>query len=191
MEFTMTVMTYGKAEDGITFDTETLPAASVQSLLVKGMNHYFGNECASKVTSWKEGLADPKREGGARVPSDVEIAVAKLDFQKSALAALLAGTVGHSARGPRATPIDSVMRLIAETEIRNTLKANNLVMPTGEKTVQLGANAFTRQQLIDRRLASHGDRIRKEAEAKLAADERKAKKAMADAGGDVAQALGL
>jgi hypothetical protein len=173
-----------------TIDISALPEKSRMALIRRGVAHYLGNEQASKVSGWKAGLVE-----AGTPPNDAEVAAFKLDCMNAAVKALIEGTIGSSIRGPRGSTADTVARQLAETEIRNILKHNGLTMPSGDKTVKFGdGTELTRAQLIDRRLAGHGERLRKEAEAKIKADERKAARevdAAKAAGGQGVEALGL
>ena len=171
-------------------DIRELPHTSLMALVNRGKTHYFGSEQASKVSGWADGVAE---ETGA-VPDDAARAAKKAEFVAAAWEALLGGTVGVSqARGPRGTPIDSIIKTLAVKEIAAILKSQGLAMPTGDKVVQFAnGEAFTRAQLVERRLAKHGDRLRKEAEAEIKARERLAAKAAKEAGDEAtAETLGL
>lgn len=156
-------------------DLTKLPVTSLQAMVRRGLSHYFGNEQASKVTAWKESYAE---DHNGTAPNDAEVATYKLDCQKKALEALLAGTVGvHAPRGPKATPVDALVRQLAIREITDVLTAHKLKMPKGEETVELAGKTFTREQLVDRRITAHGERLKKAAEAELKRREREAKAA--------------
>lgn len=174
-----------------TINTDNLPEKSIQALLSRGLAHFLGNEQAAKVSGWANGI---KEKSGA-APSDDEVASAKAGYVAAALAALAAGTIGAGTRGPRGTATETVMRQIAEKEVRSILAQNHMALPSGDKTVKFeDGTELTRADLLSRRLAKHGDRIRKEAEAEIKAAERKAAKATAEAkqaGGVGVDALGL
>lgn len=150
-------------------DTDKLPEKSVQALLSRGLTHFLGNEQASKVAAKfkdQEGITDEMRNA------------AKADFVANAVKALTEGTIGTRTGGPRGTGVDSVMRQLAEAEVKGILKHNKLSMPTGDKVVKFAdGTVLTRAELIDRRIAKHGDRLRKEAEAEIKREEREAAKA--------------
>lgn len=150
-------LTYGTH----TIDTATLPEASVNALISRGFSHFMGNETASRVASH---FGDE-----IKTASDEAKATAKAQFQAEALAKLIAGTVGVSSpRGPRGTSLDTVIRNLAEKEIKATLDTLKLKMPSGDKVVEFSdGQKLTKGQLIERRLAKHGDRLRKEAEAEM------------------------
>jgi hypothetical protein len=167
---------------GHTIDLATLPASSQLALMRRGLAHYLGNEQASKVTAWSD-----KQDGEV---TDAAKAEAKAAFIAEAVKVMTEGNMGHGRVGtPRGTQLETIMRRIAESEIRAILKSNGVALPSGDKTVKLGAQEFTRQALIERRLAQHGDRIRKDAEAEQKKLERVAKASAGE--GEGAEALGL
>ncbi len=167
-----------------------LPTNSQVALMLRGLRHLLGNEQASKVSALKE-----KREkAGEPALAPDEEAATKAGFVADAVAALFAGTVGVRTGGGvsvSVSPLDKAMRRIALKEVTVVLAQNKLKVPTGDnKLVMPNGTEWTREELITRRLAAHGDRIRTEAEAELKAEARKAKK-LAEAGGDVTEMLGL
>jgi hypothetical protein len=165
---------------GHSIDLASLPYSSQVALMRRGVAHYLGNEQASKVSGWVE-----KQPGEV---TDVDKAAVKAEYIREAVQAMIAGTMGHGRVGvARGTALETVMRRIAETEVKAILKANKLAWPSGEKTVTLGDATFTGRQLVERRLAQHGDRIKT-----LAEKEQKALERMAAAtAGEGAAALGL
>jgi len=181
-----TIVTYGDN----TFDLATLPPASVAALVRRGIAHYLGNEMASKVTSWKEALA---KQTPPVVPTDDEVITKRAEFNAAGLQAIAEGKIGMGrTAGPSKaslTPTEAIVRRLAKEEVIEVLKKNNLVFPRGDKTVSIGGNAFSAEDLIARRVAQHGERLGKLASAELKA---KAKRLEAAAtGGDVAADLGL
>lgn len=155
----MTELTYGEFK----INTDALPATSVAALLSRGFAHFMGNETASRVAS--------HFGNDLKFTSDADKQAAKLRFQGEAIAKLESGTVGVSSpRGPRGSSIDTIIRALAEKEVRGILANNKLAMPTGDKTIELGTDPverLTKADLIARRIAKHGDRLRKEAEAEV------------------------
>lgn len=173
---------------GLTIDPTDFPSTSIEALIRRGISHYLGNEQASKLTAWKA-----KEEN--KSATDEQIAAHKVSLIGAALAALAAGTVGIRApRQPSVDPIEREMDRIALREVAAVLKSNGLKMPKGEATVTFGSGdsavALTQDDLVERRLAKHGERIRKEAEAEIKRKAREAKK-VADtvAGTDAASEL--
>lgn len=159
-------VTYGETK----VDFGKLPAASQFALVKRGLAHFLGNEQASKVVSHFKNVPDA---GEADKTAYRDACV------KDALAALHAGTVGNSVRGPRGSAVETIVRQIAVKEIKNILGMNKLKMPkAGEKVTMGNGQSFTGDELIARRLANpeHGPRIQKEAEAQIKADARKTEK---------------
>jgi hypothetical protein len=156
-------------------------------LTTGGLAHFLGNESASKTSTWK------KTEEGAAA-SEAEVEAFRVARMNELFNNLLADTVGSSAHGPRGSAVETVMRKLATEDLQSRCKAANISFPTGDKTVSIvgsdgTAEALTRVQMVDRRLAVHGERLRNEAEAKIAADKRKAEQSVAAAGGANASAL--
>ena len=176
-------ITYGTHE----FDFAALPVQSLTAMVKRGLTHYLGSEQASKVTRDKAQYQDDN--AGAEM-SEADINAAKAEYVASAIAALQAGTVGTSTRGPSLDPVEAEVARIAKAEINTVLKANGATFKkVGEgdtaKRVVTFANgdAFTMAELVERRLAAHGERIRKEAEkAVKKASEQAAKSKVASAG---------
>jgi hypothetical protein len=169
----------------ITRDEGKLPQASVAALLSRGFAHYMGNEQAAKVSArigkaLSEGKPDtyePTRDEYAafRTGNAAQVNAWKAEIIAEALKALDEGTVGVRAPGAGVSrdPVESGMRRIARVEVTKILKDQGLKVPTGEKTVHLGEADFTMDDLIDRRIVKHGERIRKESEQAIAAEARK------------------
>ena len=161
----MTTFTYGATS----IDTEKLPAKSLEALIRRGIAHFLGNEQASKVASHfkdQEGVTDEAKEAY------------KNECVAKAVAALHDGTIGNILRGPKGTSIEAVMRGLAEKEVRAILKTAGLTMPSGDKVVEFASGEkLTKGDLIGRRLAKHGDRLKKEAETEMKRAEREAVKA--------------
>lgn len=169
------VVTYGTD----TFDFGKLPAESLAAMLKRGVNHFFGNEVAAKVTAWKNKFAE---DNGGTQPGDDEIAAKRAEVHADFLGKLLNGTVGISTRGPSVDPVEAEMERIAKREINGILKTNNAKWSgKGDErkvTFADGATA-SMDEMVDRRLANadHGPRIRKEAEKAIKAAAREAEKA--------------
>lgn len=168
-------LTYGD----LTVDGSKISEAGLKALLQRGLSHLLGNEMSSKVNekaSWFKTFVEAQK----RNPSDDEVAAAKVEFQKAAIASLYDGSIGTRAGGPRVDPVVAEMNAIAKREITDILKAQGIKkFPTGESTVTLGSDALSGEQLIGRRLSKYGDRIRKEAEKIVGERVRKAKAAAA------------
>ncbi len=169
------IESYGK-----TFDTASLPEASVRALFARGLNHVLGNEVASKVTAWKGRFVESEK----RDPSESEIDAARATYRDEMVGKIAAGTLGVRAVGVSADPVEALIERLAWEEIDTTLKANKYKwdFPKGadgkrlkgsEGTVALPDGKFTKDELIERRLAKHGDRLRAAAEKQLKARARK------------------
>lgn len=154
-------------------DLTKLPPVSVHRLASYGLSHLLGNQAASKVVAWQE----KEENKGA---TDEQKAQAKADFQAKMIAALADGTIGqHASRGPAADPEDAEMERLAKVEVLATLKANNIKAPKKEEVVEFASGEkLTMEDLVDRRIAKHGERLRAEAKASLKA-KAKAKEATA------------
>ena len=175
----MSILTYGNVK----IDTERLPLASIHALLSRGLAHYAGNEQNAKVgpefgdkvtaagfANLKALRAAPGEHAGLLVEIEKFLNGKVADAVK----ALHDGTVGDGMRGPRGTALDTVIRAIASAEVKKTLANIGVTMPSGDKKVKFTTGEeLTASELIARRIAKHGDRITKEAEAKMKADERK------------------
>lgn len=163
----MPTIKYGTHE----IDTATLPEVSATALMRRGLAHFLGNEQASKVASFVKASKEPVTD---------EAKAAKLaEFVASAKEALIAGTIGSNVRGPRGSAVETVERALAKAEVISILSnlSPKVKFPKGEEKVEFAdGTKLSGEELIARRLAKHGDRLRKEAEAKMKADARKAEK---------------
>lgn len=154
-------------------DMTKLPPVSLHRLASYGLAHYLGNQAASKVVAFAE---KPENAG----MTDEAKAAKKAEFQTQMIAALLDGTIGqHAARGPAIDPEDAEVERLAKGEVLATLKANNIKAPKKDEVVEFASGEkLTMEDLIDRRVAKHGERLRTEAKASLKA-KAKAKEAQA------------
>lgn len=156
-------------------DLTKLPPVSVHRLASYGFAHLLGNQAASKVVAWQE--KDENKNA-----TDEQKAAAKTDFQAKMIAALLDGTIGsHASRGPAVDPQEAEMESLARVEVLATLKANNIKVPKKGEAVEFASGEkLTLDELVERRLAKHGERLGTEAtaslKAKAKAKEAKAKK---------------
>ena len=163
-------------------DTAKFHPTAIEAMVRRGVSHYLGNEMASKVVAWAESENKERAKTGAAPVTDAEKDERKNSFQADAIAALEAGTVGQSNRGPRVDPLVAQMQSIAKREVIDTLKANNIKPPKGDDVVTFGDGATrTMAQMIEKRLANHGTRIESEAKKVLAELARKAEKAKKEA----------
>lgn len=181
----------------LAIDTGKVHAVGMEALIRRGLSHLLGNEQSAKVgpvSAWAKGFT----EANKRAPNSDEISDQKVAFQKLAIQALYDGTIGTRVSGPKANPLDAEMASIAKREVSDVLRTQGIKkFPTGEATVTLGGQNFTGDVLIERRLAKHGERIKREAE-KVIGDKAKKQKAAAAAaamaaekGAVDAEALGL
>ena len=172
-----------------------LPFASQLALVTSGVNHKFGNEVASAVTSKiKTAIRgdDTKREVSKdevtafRAANGPQVEAWTKQLREELVAELIAGTVGTGgARGPRGPKLDefaALVRDITQDEIGEVLvgkqildknKAGEYVLagtakrPTGKDVlVTIGGEGKTMPQLVDMRLANANHRSRIEAEAR-------------------------
>lgn len=159
-----------------TVDFDSLPESSRHAIVRRGFNHIVGNEAASKVSSHFEG----------ETPSAEAKAAKKAEVVAEFVARLVAGTMGvRASSGPRVSPLESIMRSLAIAEIKAILVKNKLAMPAASgkaegdplPTITLNGTAFTKEDLIKRRLEAHGDRLKAEAEKELRRRAREAEKA--------------
>ena len=159
-------------------DETRFPQVTIDKLVARGLSHILGNECASKVVAFVE-----KEAAEGREVSDEAKAAKKLEFQNSMIEAMYNGTLSvRASAGPSLDPVEKVMRQLAKGEVSEILKANGLSFPTKDKTITFGegdsAEHLSADDLIDRRIANHGDRLRKEAEAEIKRKAREAAKAV-------------
>lgn len=169
------MISYG---DQFQVDFDTLPAASQEALIRRGFNHVMGNEAASKASNTE----------GYENFTDEQKASAKLTAQQALFKAITDGTLGSGrGGGPRGTKLETVLRDLAKAEVISILNSQNIKLPKkASDTIKFkNGDEFTLAQLVDRRVGNdnHADRLRKEAETKMRADERRAAKAAAEAKG--------
>lgn len=190
------VIEYGS----LSFDFATLPPKSVRAMLSRGVTHFLGSEQASKVGPNSAWAAKFEKDNG-RKPTDAERDAQKAANLANASQALIDGTIG-SARGPKADPVEAAIEAMAEREVWDTLAGAKLCKanrkPKDEDVFEFeNGEKFTFAELIERREAKHGERLRaaatKKVEAERKAREANAKKAAAaaDAGPKTTDNLGL
>lgn len=185
-------LTYGEK---VVVDFTALPEVSQQALAQRGLTHVLGNEVASKVHSWagQEGQANSDDKATVKAWKDAN--EAKLvdktaEFVNDALKALVDGTLGTRAGGPRLTPIDTIKRQIARGQIEAIFKGHKISVPKGDKKVKTPDGEFTMDELIARRLVmvtkdgkDIGAAISAEAEKELARRKREMDKQIAAVAG--------
>jgi hypothetical protein len=158
--FTNSIITAGGRE----IDLNSLPEKSVLALLRRGATHFFGSEIASRVKTKKD-----NHEGD---PTDEQIAAWKSEFVAEFHAKLAEGTIGDRAVGQSVDPLEAEMERIAKQEVKDTLRANGIKVPTKGEALRLGGNEVTLDELVERRLTAHGERIEKDAKKAIAAREK-------------------
>lgn len=147
-----------------TVDITTLPGVSLHRLASYGLSHLLGNQAASKVVAW----ADKAENKDA---TDEAKAAKKTEFQAIMLKALADGTIGqHASRGPATDPTEAEAERLAKAEVIATLKSNNIKVPKKDEVVEFAnGNKFNMDQLVERRMEAHGERLKTEAAASLKA----------------------
>lgn len=104
------------------------------------------------------GLAKEMRDDGADKDTiDAAISAAQADR----FAAIQAGTVGHRAGGPRVSPVESVMRKVALSDIRAAATKKGVKLPKGEVLAAL----------VSAYIAKNESDVRARAEAQMAESE--------------------
>lgn len=119
----MTILKY----DTFEVDTNELPEASINALLQRGLTHYLGNEQASKVTSWKKSHEDADESA---------IEAQASEYRTAAYDALLNGTIGTRAGGPKLKGIDRLIHLVAVEQITAFAAKQKAKMPSGKGSAE-------------------------------------------------------
>lgn len=189
------MLSYGEIQR----DPGKLPEATLKALLARGFSHVLGNEVSAKVVArvrshlaGAEGKADDVSTDAVKAfRKDNAETVIKwtAEAQADALKSMDEGTLGvRGPGGPRVDPVTSAMRNFAWEAIKAILKAQNLKVPTGEDTVTLQKGtpneaSYTREQLIERRLAhpTYGPKHKHEAERHVAAEAKRKAAAVGEA----------
>lgn len=185
----MANLTYGE----VSRDTANLPAETIDALLSRGFAHYFGNEQAAKLTAKIKSAVAAETNGKAtdveraavqayRAAHPDEVTQWQADIVAGALAALDSGKIGvRESNGPREStdPVGVEVRKMAKARVMELLKAKSLKFPGKEEVLDLNGTSFTGAELIQRQIDRHGDKMRKEAEAAVAAAQRARQRAMA------------
>ena len=171
------ILRYGE----YTVDPHALPETSVQALLSRGFAHVLGNEVSSKIVSrirreirgdLNEVASSEQVKAFRRANPDV-IEAWEIETEQGTMQALIEGTLGVRPAGTervaRVDPLTREVRKIALAEISEICKTNQLVLPKGKNKVTFpNGDSFTRENLIERRIVKHGERITKEATKVLA-----------------------
>lgn len=168
----------------LVIDTAGFHPTSVDAMVRRGVAHFLGNEIHSKLNAWEESENKSRAGSGKASVSVEEKAEKKAALQQAGLVVLAEGTVGANVRGPRVDPVTAATQSIAKREVLDVLKANGLKAPKGNEAITF-ANGQTKSMadMVATRIAhpEHGPRIAKEANRKVADDEKKAAKAKTDA----------
>lgn len=159
--------------DRFSIEMDKLPRQSLHRLASYGLAHYLGNQASAKVTTFKD--KDENKDA-----TDEQVAAFKASVQDKMFAAVLDGTMGvHATRTPSQDPEEAEMDRLAKVEVVATLKANNIKVPKKDEAVEFASGEkLSMDDLVDRRIAKHGERLRTEAKASLKA-KAKAKDAIA------------
>ena len=157
---------------------DTLPPKSVEALIKRGLTHYLGNEQAAKVSGWitdqipdSDTMSKEQRKAAIKAfrESNTNDVTAKTNaVVAAAVAALTEGTIGvRAVAGPKADPVEKVMRELAIAKIAENLAKAGLKVPSGSKTVTIGDAAYTRDELVSRQFARDEAGYRAKAEAEI------------------------
>ncbi len=175
---------------GYEIDESKINLAVTQRLLTRAVAHILNNECAANVLGktkraivGKDGKPDSVTETQLTAWREQHSEVLdgwESEFCQQKIAAMYDGSLSvRVARAPTRDPVEAAMRAIAKAEVVTVLKNNGAKFPKDDETVSIEQpNGETVQlsgdELVDRRLAhaTHGDRIRKAAERKVAEDKR-------------------
>ena len=175
------VITYGDH----TVDLSNLPEASIRALTKRGLTHFLGSEMSSKAKGWFDNQVEASAKEGSTVPAptDESKAAYLANCIMEGLAALHAGTVGVSKRGPSIDPVNAIAHGISRREVLQILENVGVKVPkkSGDKVTFADGTAFTIAELTERRLAKYGARIMDEARKHKAELDRKSKKIAAAA----------
>lgn len=141
------------------------PIATLAAFVSRGVTHYFGSELASKVISERK-----RREEAGNPMSEDEESAYRATLREEFLAKALAGEIGMGHRGPSADPTEAEAERLAWAEVQVVL-GQNKIKPEGkgeDRTWHIGADKLTKDELVERRMARHGERLMEEARKALA-----------------------
>lgn len=156
-----------------------IPANSLLALASKGLAHWLGNECASKVSTEK------KRRVDANEPAmtEAEEEAMRNETQDAAWARIMSGEISAASRGPRGTALDTVIRRIGKDELVGLLTKMGIKFPEGKNkatgqpnTVTLDGQAVTGPDLLNKYVAGHTERLTTLAKREMARIEKEAAK---------------
>lgn len=189
-----------------TINTDTLPVASVNALLSRGLSHYLGNEQASKVTAKirtkiSSDLSTPDKEVNQKDISTEQVKSFRETFPDTvqewtdtaianAIAALNDGTVGVRAIGEaKVSPKEAIVNSIASAEVIAQLASRDMVKKDAKKVKSDQAfvfNAATADErtvtfgaLVAKKIELHRERLDGEAQKELDRRAREAAKVAA------------
>ena len=148
----------------MTIGGHAVPLATLAAMVSRGVTHYFGSELASKV------IAERKRREADNPMSEADEAAYRAETADAFLARAIAGEIGMGHRGPSADPTEAEAEKLAWAEVQVVLKQND-IKPEGkgeDRTWTIGTDKLSKDDLIERRLAKHGDRLREEARKAIA-----------------------
>lgn len=172
------MLKYGDYE----IDETKFPPAITQRLLSRAVAHILGNEVSSSVLAWEkrqiaeakdikaDAVTDAMLQEWRANPTAIEATNVKEDeLRQAKIASMLDGTLAvRVSRGPTRDPIEAAARSIAKAEVVAVLKRNGAKFPAKGEVITIGQQEVDGDTLIDRRLANHGEHIRKLAERQVA-----------------------
>lgn len=145
--------------DTYELDLNTVPQSTVIALAQRGFTHVMGNEVASAISAMKKVTVKAEDGTESLKYSEADLEAAEVSKRDAKIAAMRDGTLGVRAPGaPRVVGIDKYMHDIALEELRAIAAAKKMALP--RKSEELAP-------FIAKRLATHGDRIRAAAQAKM------------------------
>lgn len=152
-------------------DVNDIPLNVQLALMARGFTHVLGNEVASKVTAKAKKSAEDK-EAPRTLTEDEKTALA-VGFRNAAIESIMDGSFGTHTRasGPKVGKLERIMRAFAVERLAIALAKSKAKLPTKTATIKVSGEDLTRDQLIDRWLAKHGDEAKAEAERRIAASE--------------------
>ena len=180
---------YGNHE----FAISSLPPASLVALVQRGLSHFLSTEVNSRlVAAIRAEIVATGGESAPRKLGDVTsdairdfredrpewVEAKQAELVQAAVDAIRAGTLVRE-RAPRDVPggisgVERRARALAWStgvdglpSLESILVSNGIKPPKGTSTVTIGGQAFSRDDLIDRRLAKAGDALRALATAQL------------------------
>lgn len=150
---------------------EALPENSQKGIVNRGFNHYFGNECAAKVTGYTD------KNPGA---TEDAIEAFKMEVFNDAVKKLIEGSIG--VRATRVDPVEKVMADLALADLITVDFPENGIKIAKkwdtDTTVLFADQSTTIGEMLELKLEAEADFWREQAGLELARREReKAEKA--------------